>query len=243
VVGGPQYRVGSHRQFTLFARRLAGEGYPTFRFDYRGMGDSAGSPRSFESVEPDIRSAIAAFRDAVPGLNEIVLCGLCDGASAAMMFGTACEHVKGMVILNPWVRSATTFVRTQVKHYYLKRLLQAGFWSKLFTGEFDLARSLNSLTSTLRLARGGAADSSNGFVARMRKGLTHFSGETLLVLSGNDLVAREFADVTAADPDWHEALASPRIRRIDFPAADHTFSRTTWCNSLEKCALDWLASW
>ena len=40
VVGGPQYRVGSHRQFLLLSRALASAGYPVMRFDYRGMGDS-----------------------------------------------------------------------------------------------------------------------------------------------------------------------------------------------------------
>ena len=45
VVGGPQYRVGSHRQFVLMARDLAREGYPVLRFDYRGMGDSDGAVR------------------------------------------------------------------------------------------------------------------------------------------------------------------------------------------------------
>jgi len=38
VVGGPQYRVGSHRQFLLLSRRLAAQGYAVWRFDYRGMG-------------------------------------------------------------------------------------------------------------------------------------------------------------------------------------------------------------
>ena len=42
VVGGPQYRVGSHRQFVLLARFLAGRSIPVLRFDYRGMGDSEG---------------------------------------------------------------------------------------------------------------------------------------------------------------------------------------------------------
>ena len=47
IVGGPQYRAGSHRQFTLLARHLADAGYPTMRFDYRGMGDSAGRMLAF----------------------------------------------------------------------------------------------------------------------------------------------------------------------------------------------------
>ena len=41
VVGGPQYRAGSHRQFTLLARDVAATGVPTMRFDYRGMGAPA----------------------------------------------------------------------------------------------------------------------------------------------------------------------------------------------------------
>ncbi|MGZ5200780.1 MAG: hydrolase 1, exosortase A system-associated, partial [Telluria sp.] len=56
VVGGPQYRAGSHRQFTLLARSLADAGIPAMRFDYRGMGDSDGGVRSFESVDEDIRA-------------------------------------------------------------------------------------------------------------------------------------------------------------------------------------------
>ena len=34
VVGGPQYRVGSHRQFVQLSRALASAGHATLRFDY-----------------------------------------------------------------------------------------------------------------------------------------------------------------------------------------------------------------
>jgi alpha/beta superfamily hydrolase len=61
VVGGPQCRVGSHRQFLLLSRALASAGYLVLRFDYRGMGDSCGEIRNFENVDDDIAAAIDAF--------------------------------------------------------------------------------------------------------------------------------------------------------------------------------------
>src|SRR5882672_7230784 len=73
VVGGPQYRVGSHRQFILLARTLASEGIACLRFDYRGMGDSEGEARSFESVDADIACATAELTRLVPSVRRVVL--------------------------------------------------------------------------------------------------------------------------------------------------------------------------
>lgn len=75
VVGGPQYRVGSHRQFLLLSRKVAAAGFPVFRFDYRGMGDSSGEQRDFEAVSGDIGAAVDAFLKACPSVKEVVLWG------------------------------------------------------------------------------------------------------------------------------------------------------------------------
>ena len=98
VVGGPQYRVGSHRQFLLLARSLAERGTVVLRFDYRGMGDSEGDAISFEDVEFDIRAAVDAIFDRVEEVSDVVIWGLCDAASAAMMYAFRDARVSGVVL-------------------------------------------------------------------------------------------------------------------------------------------------
>ncbi|MEO7495060.1 MAG: hydrolase 1, exosortase A system-associated, partial [Massilia sp.] len=124
VVGGPQYRVGSHRQFALLARSLAEQGIPAMRFDYRGMGDSEGPMRSFEDVNADLRAAVDHFLASAPDMNEVVIWGLCDAASAALFYAASDDRVCGMVLVNPWVRTSGGFAKATLKHYYIDRLLQ-----------------------------------------------------------------------------------------------------------------------
>ncbi len=194
IVGGPQYRAGSHRQFTLLARHLAAGGFPTLRFDYRSMGDSPGEPRDFLAVEADIAAAIDALLAARPALKRVVLWGLCDAASAALLYLDARPdpRVAGLVLANPWVRSAASLAKTHVKHYYWQRLRQPEFWRKLLGGGVGLA-ALRSLGGNLRLARATAPAAKLGsFQDRMAAGLARHTGGTLLLLSGADYTAKEF---------------------------------------------------
>ena len=140
IVGGPQYRAGSHRQFVLLSRQLAAGGVAAMRFDYRGMGDSTGSPASFNDVVEDIAAAIDKMRASHPSLKQIVLCGLCDAASASLIYWQATRdtRVAGMVLLNPWVRSEGSIGRARIKHYYGRRIFQKEFWAKLAGGRVDV---------------------------------------------------------------------------------------------------------
>src|SRR5690349_4948972 len=101
VVGGPQYRAGSHRQFVLLARALAANGVPALRFDVRGMGDATGSMQSFESSTPDLGCAIDALVSACPGVRRIVLWGLCDAASVILLYARATRdtRIAGLVLV------------------------------------------------------------------------------------------------------------------------------------------------
>lgn len=242
VVGGPQYRVGSHRQFVRLARRLAGSGYMSLRFDFRGMGDSEGAARTFEDVDRDLQAAIDSLCKE-PGVRSVVIWALCDAASAALMFGTADARVSSLVLLNPWVRSETTLATTHLKHYYGQRLLQREFWARLMHAQFDWRASLRDLYRNLRrAARTSAPAERTAFQTRMAEGWRRFRGPMALVLSGRDLTAKEFLEHAASDPRWQGLLTLPGVCRFDLPDADHTFSSAAWHRWLEEQTLRWLAS-
>jgi exosortase A-associated hydrolase 1 len=251
VVGGPQYRAGSHRQFTLLARSLAAQGIAAMRFDYRGMGDSQGAARDFEQVGDDLRAAIDQFTQAVPQVKEVVVWGLCDAASAAMFYAAQDARVTGLVLLNPWARTEGGIAKTTLKHYYRGRLLEAGLWKKILSGRFDYAAAAGSFVRLARAAFGAgrapAGDAGPGADAplpqRMLKGLSRFSGPVLLVLSGADLTAKEFTDMAAASTEWQTLLAAPRVSRRELAPADHTFSRREWRDQVANWTGEWVRSW
>jgi exosortase A-associated hydrolase 1 len=244
VVGGPQYRIGSHRQFVQLARRLAGEGYPVLRFDVRGMGDSPGEPRSFEDLNDDIAAGIDGLLQAVPALRSVVLWGLCDGAAASLLYlhDRADPRVAGLCLLNPWARSPQGLARAQLRHYYGARLLQASFWRKLVGGGVGL-RALRDLAGNVRQASTNAATpAAKPFQQRMADAWRAFPGRILLLLSAQDLTAQEFSEHARGDPAWSGLLARANVQREVLDGADHTLSMPQPRARMEQLTLQWLAA-
>lgn len=237
VAGGPQYRGGVCRMQVQMARALAQTGVPVMRFDYRGMGDSEGSFRGFQDVEADLSSAIQAFQQRVPGLNEIVLWGGCDAASAILINAWKFPAVTGMVVGNPWVHSDDTGDVVAIKHYS-RRLHDRDFWLKLVRLQYNplpaiatVARGallrLRSLTAQHPAPAETAAsdDLLAPHLDRMRNGLARYEGDLLLLMSGRSLVSKEFDELVASQPGWQQALRSQRhFVRHDMPDADQAFS-------------------
>lgn len=260
VVGGAQYRVGSHRQFTLLARRLAKAGIASMRFDYRGMGDSEGiMAPGVGGIEEDIRVAIDTFLREVPEVRTVALWGLCGAASASVLYGPQDSRVTALAMLNPWVRTAGGQARAQIKHYYSGRLRDPETWRRLLRGDLNVFSSVRSMAGVGGRALHGVATglrsrfrsrAGNGGAElppkslpvdqRVTMSMLRFKGRILLILSGDDLTANEFRDTVQSNPALRSALETDRVDWHDLPGANHTFSSQEWREQVEKWTTDWL---
>ena len=244
IVGGPQYRIGSHRQYVLLSRRLASEGVASMRFDYRGMGDSTGSPIGFEDATADVAAAVEAFVSACPSIERIALWGLCDGASLALMYWDATreQRVAGMVLADPWISSEEAFAQSQARHY-LRRPFQREFWVKLARGGVDVRSALRDVVSVAaKMLRPRAAPQAAAapYQDRMTRGLDAFPGPVLVLLSG-DLGAKEFVQYCDVHPRWTDFLGRPNVGRGEIPGSNHTFASAAWRGEVERLTTQWLA--
>ncbi|WP_306391365.1 hydrolase 1, exosortase A system-associated [Telluria beijingensis] len=246
VVGGPQYRAGSHRQFALLARELAAAGIPVLRFDYAGMGDSDGATCGFEHAARDIRASIDRFFAETPSLERVALWGLCDGATAAALYAPDDARVAGVALLNPWVRTEQGAARAAIRHYYRARLFDRALWRKIARGQFDWRAALGALWRTLGTARAStstadaAAPPMPDLPSRMLGALQGFQGPVLLLLSGADLTAREFDDLAATPGPWRKLLDGERFAHHAIERADHTLSRREWHAQVVDLTRRWL---
>jgi exosortase A-associated hydrolase 1 len=237
VVGGPQYRIGSHRQFVVQSRGWAAAGYDVLRFDYRGMGDSTGSPRSFESIHEDISAAIDGMLRESAFVPGVVLFGLCDAASAILMYAPKDSRVLGLMLANPWVRTQASEARATLWHYYPRRLLQPSFWHKAAEGGLQVPSIWRGLVAAIM---GSKRSSSEGFLETMLQGWQRFAGKVAVFVSGDDLTAAEFTDLCKFSSEWGRIARSDSTSVVQIPGADHTFSSRGDLDRFVTSSITWL---
>lgn len=226
VNGGAQYRAGAHRLFVQLARHLAQQGHAVLRFDFPGQGDSPGEPVGFEDTAPHIAAAVNALHQHRPGLETSTLLGLCDGASASLLYlhANPDTRIRRLILLNPWVHNETLQAHAHVKHYYLKRLLMRDFWVKLMKGGVGIA-ALRELTAKLsQLRQATEAGSGGDFQSRMAQAWRAFEGRILLVLSEHDQTAQEFRSLSQAHGAWTSWNQHNGLAQCLLAGADHTVS-------------------
>ena len=189
------------------------------------------------------------MQGALPGIREIAIWGLCDGASAGLLYAGRDPRVTRLILVNPWVRTDETLARAYVSEYYGRRILDPEFWRKLLRGQVRIADSLISFLGMLQRTLGGgrAGPDVQGAAAggqlpeRLGRALAAFRGRTMIILSGRDLTAGEFRDV-ARTPAWQPLLVRANVTEFTLDAADHTFSRRVWRDEVARRCAEWLRS-
>jgi exosortase A-associated hydrolase 1 len=218
VTGGTQIRTGSHRMYERLAVALANGGYPCFRFDRRGVGDSEGTDPGFRGSAPDVGAALEAFRRECPGLEQVAGFGLCDGATALVLFGQELG-LDTLILANPW------FVETEenvpsplaIRHHYRERLTSREGWRRLFTGRVSLSKAIRGL------ARIAAPSEASALARQVAEALEKAPPATLIV-------SRSDATGATAEALWNSRDFSSAKGRHPAPipiASDsHTFAKT-----------------
>lgn len=103
--GGYTISAQRNRWVARLAEQLAERGIPTIRFDYRGIGDSAGDLEQFDQATPLIEEAHAAIAELRSrGVTAFALAGQCFGGRTALATAAGESATKGVFAVSPPVR-------------------------------------------------------------------------------------------------------------------------------------------
>ncbi|KTE05808.1 hydrolase 1, exosortase A system-associated [Sphingopyxis sp. H115] len=220
VSGGNEVRSGAHRGMATLAQQVALAGYPVWRFDRRGIGDSEGTNGGFQNSRSDIAAAIAAFRRAAPQVTRIIAFGNCDAASALLLHQPLA--LDALILANPWTYDGEQADEaaepalppvSAIRARYLSRLKDPKSLFRLIRGEVDLRklfRGLSALGAPAALAPPG------GLAARIDGAIAALAAPATILLATGDRTAQAFIENCPA------ALQRIPVERL--ASASHSFA-------------------
>jgi dienelactone hydrolase len=158
---GVNHRVGSHRTSVELARKMAGLGFASLRFDVGGVGDTAPLSGQVQNL-PYNRGNLEDVKVATDWLHHkgherFVLTGICSGGYNSFYGALADERVKAAVLTNAqrfmWKDGDTVEIsmRRSIKstQHYQTAALEMETWKRVARGEVDLKRVVPQLAKRL----------------------------------------------------------------------------------------------
>ena len=219
VSGGNEIRSGAFSGQAHLAQAVCKAGFPVFRFDRRGIGDSDGENRGFRKSRKDIVAAIEAFRAMCPQMNRVVAFGNCDAASALMLAkGEGCD---ALILSNPWTieDDSGDLTPEATRSRYAEKLKNPREILRLLTGKVNLSKLANGLKQALQPKAKPTSLSQD-----MADGLAASQIPAVFFLAGEDRTAQIF------ESHWQQKLDDYQVRRCQ--AAGHSYA--------EPQAREWL---
>jgi exosortase A-associated hydrolase 1 len=223
VSGGNEIRSGAHAGQAALAAHVAALGYPVFRYDRRGVGDSEGENRGFESSAADISAAITAFRNEAPHLKRVIAFGNCDAASALTLFHPGLS-IDRLVLANPWVIEAQTDTNAPtppspaaIRARYWQRLKNPRSLVDLLTGKVNLKK----LASGIRQA--AQNEKPTALAGRLAQALAISAVPSAIVLARRDTTAMAFRAAWQSD-SFDTVRGRDTVTLESFDSASHSFA-------------------
>lgn len=255
--GGAQTKTGSHRMQQQLACHWQQAGFASLRFDFPGFGDAEGAPGDFIEHARYLTALPAELQRVFGKPRRLVLFGLCDGATAALLASPALQP-EALLLLNPWCRLQQNHARTMLKFYYLQRLISKEFWQKLIKGQLNIRASVAALRRFWQT--GAKTNTANGSPqnARTTEDLEQLTPDQAvqqaienwrqlaaakqptplhLTLSGADLTAAECAELLKS-AKWQQLWQQTELLQI--PGANHTLSGQGHCAVLMQATVAFL---
>ncbi len=163
-------RLGPHRMFVEFASHFNSLGYPTFRFDLSGCGDSTGTV-SEANIAAEVSDAIEAIRFFMTraNLENVTLLGISRGARVC--YNAMAQHelpLSSVILLSMPIsgnKAAINSFHTRLNEYLCK-LKDPKHLQKLLSGKANFRQIGRTLTTALRLKNRYAPTKTNGFATK-----------------------------------------------------------------------------
>lgn len=225
VTGGNELRSGPHGSQAALAAHFAAKGFPVFRYDRRGVGDSDGENSGWRGAEADLHTAARAFRAACPALTHVIGFGNCDGASSLALYGHAAS-ISHVLLANPWAfdhdgdtapssepaPAKPEHSRASSLHYYRKRLSNPiALLRDLFGGKIDLGQAIGDVAAASK------AVTAKQTASALAHALIHWGDNAKVLLAEGDRTALYFQEQMATL--GHQLTAAKMC-----PTASHSFA-------------------
>jgi len=217
-----QYRTGSHRQFTLLARLLAGRGVAVMRFDRSGAGDSEGADGS-TSDSADLAAAMKEFFIHVPEMKESVILAAGDATHSAALYAASDARVTGLALFNPELPAMAGLDAAASGESSEKPTLR-------YLRRFAPGLLRRHLPPLLRAPVRPAA-----LPPELAGAFDAYDGHILLVLGSADSAYKRTARLLER--------RRAHCRRVEIAGADGGFSRSDWREAVAEASTSWLTSW
>jgi alpha-beta hydrolase superfamily lysophospholipase len=237
-------RAASGDSAVYWADSMAALGYPAFRIDLPGLGDSEGeaSPDLLDTISSGGLATIAAgaAKQLVQrfGLAGMVIFGHCAGAVSALFAGAASAECEGLILLDPYFhlpQAKRPKVRQELSDWARRSRVGA-----FLSNSYDRARKL-------RLALRGSAlpgNANSALLARWKQVAS--AGVPILILKAPGIKAQgpkprvgQFDYI-----DYAVKIAGRKSRvSVDFlESADHSFANHQGREAVERRIACWLAT-